>query len=1000
MMTRPAFSQKPELVGRQRELSLLWQRFEEAVDGHMNVALVSGEPGIGKTRLLDEIASRAEAAQACVLRGTATEAEGMPPYLPFLEALGAYIRSANSDALRSQTGDTAPILATLLPELRSRLGDLPANYPLPPEQARLRLYEAINGLLAAVASERPLLLLLDDLHWADPATFDLLCYIAAHASESHLMILGAHREGETSHPPAFERMLATLQRLRLLTTVALARLTEGDVAQLARSQLRGPLEPSGSRLLSRQSEGNPFFVEELLRSWIETGMLRQVGDASAPTDAWQISASRDVEAPSSILTAVRQRLIRLSPEIVDLLRIAAIIGRTFSVALLAEMSASELETVEERLLVAARAQLIRPGCAGTFNFAHDKIRECLYGEVTAARRTRLHALIGQTLEALPDSTDPRRIADLAFHFTRSGDRERGVRYARQAAEAALAAYAFEEAMAHYRDALDLLDGGDERRGPLLLALGEVAITAGSEREATGVLSLARSALHAAGNLADAARASHALGRAAWRLEDLATAQDAFEATLALLGDAPTPAHVGVLVDLGTLLGVTVHRFDDGLAYGRRALAMAEQFHDNRLIAPAARTVGNMLVRGNDLEAGIPLLEKGLALAERANDPAEAAECCACLVLAYLWWGDFDRMLAVNERQIAFARQCHDLHRMRHAHTMSAMFAIYEGQRQEADKILADAEQIIVRLADPEPLGFLRFVQGASAYHRGDYAMAEEYVETACRIFRALGPGALVWFLGLLALVYACRGKSREAREAIAELELLIAPLDPASIPNMEAIIPVAQAVIVLSDSHLAERFYAQLLPFRRRQGDFSPERLLGELAILRRDWATADDHLAAAEAFLRQEDGAPKRARTPELGRTLAARARLELAWHGRAAQASARELLQQSLELMGRVGMDGEAAAVREQLDALSAIMRDNAESTRQPFPDHLTRREVEVLRLIAAGASNQSIAEALVLSVRTVERHISNIYAKIGAEGSASRATATAYAIRHELL
>ncbi|HEX6541849.1 MAG TPA: AAA family ATPase [Ktedonobacterales bacterium] len=1001
MTTHPVFGQITALVGRQREAALLWQSFEIATSGQMTVALVSGEPGIGKTRLLDELAAQAGAAGARTLRGAATEAEGMPPYLPFLEALGQYIRSAAPGDLREQTQDSAPMLASLLPELRARLGDLPAGYHLPPEQARLRLYEAVGDFLAALTQRQPLLLLLDDLQWADPATLDLLCYIVAHYRTTRMMLLGAYRAGEATHPEAFERTLATLHRQRALSITALDPLSAPEVALLAQSYLSGALEPSTSRLLSRQSEGNPFFVEELLRSWIESGVLARPGTAHARGDTWSMTTpsadeSTNTELPSGILTTVRQRLVRLPRDTLDLLRAAAIIGRTFDVALLAQLSSRDAETVEEWLATATHAQLIHAVRPGTFSFAHDKIRECLYAEVTAARRTRLHAHIGHSLEALADPPDARRIADLAFHFTRSGDRERGVHYAQQAAESAMTAYAFEEAMAHYRDALQLLDGSDARRGGLLLALGEAAILAGSEREAMTILALAQTALRASGNLTATARASHGLGRAAWRLEDLPVAQAAFETTLALQDHAPIAEQVRVLVDLGTLLGVTMHRYEDGLAYGRRALALAKQSQDDHLIAPAARTVGNMLVRSNDLEAGIPLLEHALALASTWGDVAEAAECCACLVLAYLWSGDLKRMETVNEQRAEYARQCHDLHQMRHAHTMTAILRTYEGHLQETRDILAEAEQVIVHLADPEPLAFLRFAQGGIAYHEGDYAQAETLFDAACRMFRSIGPGALVWFLGWLALAHAHQHDVEAVRACVAELETLLADLPPNSMPVMEALIPMSQAAIVMGDLHLASRLYPRLSVFQAREGDFLPQRLLGEIAMLRRDWETAAAHLATAEALSRTPQGVAKYARMPELARTLDARAQLELARHGKAAHPHAHLLLQEAADLAERSGMRTEAGDMHGRIAALPPSPRGH----RKPLPDRLTPREAEVLRLIAAGTSNQDIAAMLVLSVRTVERHISNIYAKIGAEGTASRAIATAYALRHELL
>jgi len=171
-MTREIPLLQPVLVGRQRELSSLWSQFEESLKGSLRVALVAGEPGIGKTRLMQEVAERAEQKGALVLSGGASEAEGMPPYLPFLEALGQHIRAATPAAVRMQTGAMASVLATILPELVLCLGELPTSYLLPPEQARLRLYEAVSLFLGAIAAPCGLLLLLDDLHRADTATLD------------------------------------------------------------------------------------------------------------------------------------------------------------------------------------------------------------------------------------------------------------------------------------------------------------------------------------------------------------------------------------------------------------------------------------------------------------------------------------------------------------------------------------------------------------------------------------------------------------------------------------------------------------------------------------------------------------------------------------------------------------------------------------------------------------------------------------------------------------
>jgi predicted ATPase len=263
----------PQLVGRQREFSLLQSGLEAALGGRVGVALVSGEPGIGKTRLLRDFAERATEQGALVLLGGASEAEGMPPYLPFLEALGRYVQSAPLEVLRQQIGPLGGPLAELLPELSARLGELPSGYALPSQQARVRLYEAVGDFLAAVAEHAPLVLILDDLQWADSATLDLLCYVARHQPTARLLVLGAYREGEAAANAALERSLVELNRLRVLLLVPLRPLGADDLGAIGTRELGGPLDSHLVSALHRHSEGNAFFAEELLRDWVESGAI-------------------------------------------------------------------------------------------------------------------------------------------------------------------------------------------------------------------------------------------------------------------------------------------------------------------------------------------------------------------------------------------------------------------------------------------------------------------------------------------------------------------------------------------------------------------------------------------------------------------------------------------------------------------------------------------------------------------------------------------------------
>ena len=1001
MIPRARTNGEPLLVGRQDELAQLRRLLEAATDGRLHIALIAGAPGIGKTRLLDEFAAAARS--ALVLRGAASEAAGMPPYLPFLEAVGSYIRTAGPDVLGAQTGPLAGVLATIFPELSTRLGELPPMYPLPAEQAQLRLYEAVGAFLSAMAASQPVLLILDDLQWADPASLDLLCYVSrqcsrpavlpgtsiADAHRPRLLILGACRDGDGAQNLPFQRAVAELNRLRLLSTVLLQPLAAADVARLATHYLGDPVDRAAGQLLYAQSEGNPFLAEELLRAWRDTGVLTR-------TDAlWSVAPSTDPLLPRSIRAAVHVRLARLAPEVVELLRTAAIIGRTFDVALLAEAVGQDAEEVEAWLRRAVQAEVLVPHAGSSLSFSHDTIRETLYADVAPLRRRRLHGYIGRGLEAHPAPVPAQRLAALAFHFGRSGDRARGAAHAWRAAEHAMSTYAPDEALAHYRAALELSEGlsddaapgGYPRRGELLLNLGAAAVLAGDEPQAAAAFTEAREWFQQAGELSGAARAAERLGQAWWRQEDIPAAEASYTAALALLGDGVSAERVRVLIDLGTLLAVSLHRQREGLAHARLALDLARALADDVLIAAAYRTVGNLLVRSNDLAAGITMLEQALAVATAVDDPLEAAECCACLVLAYAWNADLTRSRATLARQLAFAARCHDPYQVRHIFSMDANLAIAEGRFAEGAELIARAQVAVERLNSLEPVAFVEWTHGYLAYQQGDYAAAEQQFATAMERLRRVSPLAQVWYLGHLAIAQLAQGKRQAALSCMVEVEELLAAIPAGSMPSAEPLAQLTTLALALGDRARIERYYPLLVCFRGQFHDVLVDRLLGQVETLKGEWAAAQAHLEACAATARREH------LHTELALTWEAQAELLLAQDGPERREQAHALLVQARDLAAQLGMAGTGRRLEARL---SSLPRQSAARAPAALPDGLTSREAEVLILIAAGLSNREIAARLVLSVRTVESHITHIYAKIGARG---KADATAYTFRHGL-
>jgi DNA-binding CsgD family transcriptional regulator len=439
----------------------------------------------------------------------------------------------------------------------------------------------------------------------------------------------------------------------------------------------------------------------------------------------------------------------------------------------------------------------------------------------------------------------------------------------------------------------------------------------------------------------------------------------------------------VLVDLATLVGVSMGRPEEAIPYGRRPLAGARGVP--RLEAAANRALGNVLVRTGDLAGGIPLLERALALAEAADDPAEAAECCAFLGVALHFEGKLHRAYEIYTRQLGLARRCQDPFQMRHVHASLALMLVGLGRLEEAAAVIARAEEAVGRIASPEPMAVLHLVRGLLAFQAGDYPAAQTSIGTAIDTFRRLGPANLVWDLGFLGAVEVALGRRAQALACLEEIDALCATLPP-GMGVRHAYLLGGLTAAQLGDRERAARYYAWTEGHEGNVVLFLVPRVRGALATLLGDWEAAERHLDAAEALARREG------LRPELGRTLADRGALALAEGRSGGGERAREAFAEALALFEGMGMAGEAARVRERLAGLAG----RGAATRPALPAGLSAREAEVLRLVAAGKSNREIAEALVVAERTVANHVASILNKTGSE---NRAAAAAFAIRHGL-
>ncbi|MGD9890784.1 MAG: AAA family ATPase, partial [Dehalococcoidia bacterium] len=495
----PGRSTHTPLVGRQRELRFLLERLDAAGRGAGGVVLVGGEPGIGKTRLVTELTRRARADGWQVLIGHAFDAEGMPPYVPFVEPLRGHVNGESAEALRQQLSRNAAAVALLLPEIRDRLPDLPVAQTADPEHARYHLFESMTAFVQSIARQQRLLFVLEDLHWADKPTVLLLQHLVRGIADAPLLVVATFRTTDLERTHPLVDVLADLRRERRAERLTLGALSLEDVAALIEG-LAGALPAAAvTAAVERGTDGNPFFVEEVVQHLRGEG--RDLTDTSTAVAEWGI--------PEGVREVIGRRLARLDADANALLRAGAILGAGFALDLLAAMG----EIQPDSRLVAALEQAEGAGLLreddGGYRFTHALIRETILAGLSLPRRQHLHLRAAEAIEGVHAARLGPHAGALALHFQAAGAAaasDKRLEYTRAAAEHAIEVFAWEEATAHLQAALDLTDPTDAAaRCDLLLALGHTLNNTGEPSRT--VDEVAPDALHAAESVGDADRAS-------------------------------------------------------------------------------------------------------------------------------------------------------------------------------------------------------------------------------------------------------------------------------------------------------------------------------------------------------------------------------------------------------------------------------------------------------------------------------------------------------------
>jgi DNA-binding CsgD family transcriptional regulator len=977
----------PVVFGRNQELKALRSLVEQVRSGEMQIILVSGEAGIGKSRLVAEVKAAATAHGFLLLEGQCFQTDRESPYAPLLDLFRAYFARWTSTVHTDPTHAFASTLSHLLPELALLFPDLAALPMSPagdPEEEKRYLFAAMVHFIAEQAIQHPVFLMIEDIHWCDDLTLELLLHLVRRCRRVPLLLLVTYRH-EEQHP-RLRQWITQLDRERVVQECSLKCLSRDNVAGMIRVMLNLQQEVNTDLLdtIYTRSEGNPFFVEELLKSLMTSGELASVDGT------WKLTTHRTL-IPRSVEEAVQQRIAYLSTDARRLVTLAAVAGYRFNVTLLREI----LQCEEGQLLALLKevmiAQLVVEEATDQFAFLHALTQEAIMASLLLRERQGMHRRIVETLERLCNSSPTYReryLEELASHSNAAGLWEQALAYAQEAGKKALRLYAQQTAIDHFTHAIEAAHHLSQTPPAFLyLARGQAYETLG-----------------------DFERARHDYERS---LAAARTMQD-------------SPMEWQSMMAIGFLW--TGRNYERAEVWFRQALALAEQLADPALRARSLNRLSNWRLNTGRIQEAQETLQEALHLLETQQNNQVMAETLEMLGMATFFMGDPATAVKVYfERAIELFRVLGDQQGLLSNLAAQALDSAPETIETTSSSLrtrevcVHDAEEALRLARQTNSQAGQAFVEIATTgvlFSFGEFGSALAHAQEALRIATAIGHqewiAATYGMLGQLYLLLL------EADKAASYLEAALADSQAlgSAIWTKQLTPYLALTYILRREFPRAEAVLKTIMPREQQPRNFferQAARAWGELALAQGETQYA---LHIAKQLIVSTPGVEQQP-IPHLlalkGEALLALKHLEEAAETLEEAKNSAELRQAPSILwriqrsLGRVHhlLKREEQAQHEWHEARTIIARLAATIDETPLREHflhtalatlppekslsqkaytsrkyggLSAREREVAALVAQGKNNREIAASLVVSERTAEAHISNILSKLG--------------------
>jgi len=893
--------QRTQFVGRAKERAELRRSIELAEAGTGGVVLVGGEPGVGKTRLAEEMAAEATVRGMLALSGRCYESTGSPPYIPFVEILEAAVRELPVDSLRDVLGDAAAEVAKLVPQLRQLFPEMPTPLDLPSGQSQRFLFTNVGEVVGRLGARQPVLLHIDDVHWADESTLLLLDHLAGRVEHWAVLIIATYRDVElsTSHP--LSRFMEDLIRRRLAHRVSLQRLPEQDVEAMLVA-LGGPRPPSEVvHAIWGETEGNPFFVEELFRHLVEEGRLFE------DRGRWRSDFHPgELDVPESVRLVIGRRLERLGGDTRRILSAAAVIGRGFSFELLELLGEGEASSVVEAVNGAERAGLVVPVAGGgqtEFGFSHELIRQTLLVGLGTLERQRIHARVAEAMETLYGE-DPDRAGDLAHHLLEAGstvDATRAARYLARAGDRSLDAAAHDEALRYFDVALALHSAHDRARADMLFGSGRALRSLGRWDE---VMPRWRDAI----GLYEGAGEIDAAGRACREAANQLSWAARWEEALEMAGRGLAALEGRVNADRARLFAeVTVLFAASG--YREAAEQMIHEAHQLAREVGDPELMGHVLTMESIHDLFFMRASHGASTGRRAVEILRTSGALWDLATAFsflsvhlAFHGDTREAARVREEAEPLAARLGH-HGALMALLRSRMLGYVLAGDLEAYERGAEEELELDRSAQLPWIGGAHLWLGVAMFVRGrwDDALERYRLGVSLEVAQAF----VGWGLGLLLLVIAYQGRKEEALAILEEQGPdMPGPGKPGTTGAWGLMLAAVEALAMLGEREAAAELYPSVLEAMRGGQLIRPfdarllETVAGIAAGAGRRWNDAEGHFERALALAER---LPHRKEQPEARRFYAGML-IERDQPGD--QSRARSLLKEAIEGYRRLGM------------------------------------------------------------------------------------------------